>query len=239
VASTYKETNINTWILVSFTDRLLCWRPCYTLSSFSAYFPKLRLCDLHPVCLSVIPPHQILNGLTDLYETWYVYHGNWANLNGVLHKCLTSVCMSVCVSLLSLQGNGSVKCLFRFGAGQPLGKHFSVATNTLYKRIIVNKSFSRRSLSYQKSLWVCLCVSLSLLCNNSVKTSPRQRRILGDLICYAVHVVSKESRPLVLLRTSCGLLLMHLKRFQWLVYIASSDTMIRLHSVKWYDDSFT
>jgi hypothetical protein len=36
--------------------------------------------------------------------------GNWAHLSGVLHKNLPSVCVSVCISLLSLQGSGSVKC---------------------------------------------------------------------------------------------------------------------------------
>jgi hypothetical protein len=40
------------------------------------------------------------------FENWYVYHGSWAHLNGVLHKSLPSVC--VCISL-SLLGNGSVK----------------------------------------------------------------------------------------------------------------------------------
>jgi hypothetical protein len=28
----------------------------------------------------------------------FVYHGIWAHLNGVLHKSLSSVCVSICVS---------------------------------------------------------------------------------------------------------------------------------------------
>jgi hypothetical protein len=40
-----------------------------------------------------------LNSWTNLYETWYVYHGTWAHVNDVLHKSLPSVCVSVCVSL--------------------------------------------------------------------------------------------------------------------------------------------
>jgi hypothetical protein len=36
-----------------------------------------------------------LNGWTNLYETWHVYHGTWAHLNGVLHKSLPSVCLYV------------------------------------------------------------------------------------------------------------------------------------------------
>jgi hypothetical protein len=43
---------------------------------------------------------------------------------------------------------------------------------------------------------------LSLLGNSLVKTFPRQRRIVGGVVFYAVHVVSKESRLLVLPETS-------------------------------------
>jgi hypothetical protein len=50
---------------------------------------------------------------------------------------------------------------------------------------------------------VCLYIPLSLLGNNSVKTFPRQRRNVGGVVFYAAHVVSKESRRLVLPTTSC------------------------------------
>jgi hypothetical protein len=40
---------------------------------------------------------------------------------------------------------------------------------------------------------VRLCIPLSLLGNGSVNTFPRQRRIV-DVVLYAVHVASKESR---------------------------------------------
>jgi hypothetical protein len=48
------------------------------------------------------------------------------------------------------------------------------------------------------------CIPLSLLGNNSVKTFPRQGRIVGRVVFYAIRVVSKESRRLVLPRTSCS-----------------------------------
>jgi hypothetical protein len=38
-------------------------------------------------------------------------YGNWAYLSGVLHKFLSLVCVSVCVSPLSLLGKGLVKCI--------------------------------------------------------------------------------------------------------------------------------
>jgi hypothetical protein len=56
------------------------------------------------VCLYVYPPHQVLNSWTNLYKTWYAYHGTWAHLNGILHKSLP-VCL--------LLGNGLVNRLPR------------------------------------------------------------------------------------------------------------------------------
>jgi hypothetical protein len=92
-----------------------------------------------------------------------------------------------------------------------------------------------------EELWeACVCVCpLSLLGNSSVNTLPQQERIVGDVFC-AVRVVSKESRGLVLLRTSCFLIgLCFLSRFTkigiqtwgyWLpasVLHGGSDTTIR------------
>jgi hypothetical protein len=152
------------------------------------------------VCLG-IPPYRRLNAWTNLHETWY---GTWAHLNGVLHKSFPSVCVSVCVSLLSLQGNGSVKCVPPFGARQRLGRHVPVATNTGNNRRIAGRViFYVVHFLPRESPWACLCIPLSLLGNNSVETFPRQRRIIGDLVFCADRVVSKESRRLVPLRTSC------------------------------------
>jgi hypothetical protein len=47
--------------------------------------------------------------------------------------------VSVCVSLLSLPGNDSFKCIHPFGARQQLGKHIPAATNTRYNRRIVGR----------------------------------------------------------------------------------------------------
>jgi hypothetical protein len=49
-----------------------------------------------------------VNGWNNLHETWYVYQGTCAHLNGVLHKPLRPVCVSLCTSPLSLLRNGSV-----------------------------------------------------------------------------------------------------------------------------------
>jgi hypothetical protein len=179
------------------------------LSSFLAHFPKVVLCDLRPVCVYMYPPppHQDLNAWINLYETWYVYHGTWSHLNGGLHKSLPSVCMSICMSLLSLLGNGSVKCVPHNVARQRLGKHVPAATNTRDNRRIVGRViFYAVRVLLKESLWVSLCLPLSLLGNNSIKTFPGQRRIVGGVVFYPVHV-SKESRWLVLPRASCFLFL--------------------------------
>jgi hypothetical protein len=59
------------------------------------------------VCVSPLSDFECLNqSLWNLVCT--VFHGTWAHLNGVLHKSLPSVCVSVFVSPLSLLGNGSL-----------------------------------------------------------------------------------------------------------------------------------
>jgi hypothetical protein len=77
----------------------------YSVYCFLAYFPYFEInnsrlirssCCLY-FCLSVYSPYQFLNAWTNLYETWYVYDGTWAQLNGILHKFFPSVCVSVCV----------------------------------------------------------------------------------------------------------------------------------------------
>jgi hypothetical protein len=82
------------------------------ISLFSVYFPyfgkmKVGLWKHLAVCVG-IPPQRLLNALTNLYETWYVYHGTWAHVNGRLRKSLSSVCVSISVFPLSLLGNSSV-----------------------------------------------------------------------------------------------------------------------------------
>jgi hypothetical protein len=53
--------------------------------------------------------------------------------------------------------------------------------------------------------WTGLCIPLPLLGNGSVNMFPRQTGIVGDIVFYAVCVVSKEGWLLVLTRNSCYL----------------------------------
>jgi hypothetical protein len=85
------------------------------------------------------------------------------------------------------------KCIPPFIARQRLSKHVPAATNTHKSRRTVGRA----------CLWVCLCIPLSLLGNNSVKKFPQQRRIVGGIIFYVGRVISNESRRLVLPKTSC------------------------------------
>jgi hypothetical protein len=50
------------------------------------------------------------------------------------HKSLPSICVSVYVTLLSLQVIGSVKCILLFGARQQLDIDVPAATNTSSNR---------------------------------------------------------------------------------------------------------
>jgi hypothetical protein len=63
-----------------------------------------------------IPRLLTLNGWTNIYETWCVYHGTCAHLNGILHKSLPSVCIPICGSLIV--------------ARQRHGKNVTAAMNT-------------------------------------------------------------------------------------------------------------
>jgi hypothetical protein len=84
-------------------------------------------------------------------------------------------------------------CIPPFGARQRLDKHVPAATGTHNHRRIVG-----RVTFYE---WGCLCIPQSLLDNMSVKMFPRQQRVVGSVVFYAVRVVSKSR--LVLPRNSC------------------------------------
>jgi hypothetical protein len=98
----------------------------------------------------------------------------------------------VCLYVLSLLGKGLVKCIPPSIARQRHGKHVPAEKKTHNDESIVGRV----------CLWVCRFISLSLLGNSSVKTSPRQQRIFGGLTLYALLVLTKESMRLVLPRAS-------------------------------------
>jgi hypothetical protein len=80
---------------------------------------------ISPCCLCV--PHQLLNAWTNLYKTWYVYHGTWVHFSGILHKSLLPVCVSACVSPHPIV------------ARQLFCRHVYAATNTRNNRINVGR----------------------------------------------------------------------------------------------------
>jgi hypothetical protein len=107
-----------------------------------------------------------------VYETCFVHHGTWTDLNGVLHKSV-SVCVCMCIPL-SLPGNSSVNTF-------PWRRRF------LYCPYRIKR----------ESVGLSVC-SMSLLGNGSVNTFPQQRRVVGGVVSYVVCVASKERRQLVL-----------------------------------------
>jgi hypothetical protein len=104
-----------------------------------SFLKKIKggLCDLHALSVSVYPSllSQLLNARTNLYETWYVYHGTWARLSGVLRKSFPSVCAYVYPPIV---------------ARQRLGKDVPAATYTRNKGELLDALFSMRSVSYQR-----------------------------------------------------------------------------------------
>jgi hypothetical protein len=104
---------------------------------------------------------------------------------------------------------------------QRLGKHVPAATNTRNNRRIVGRV----------CLWICLCIPMSLLGNNSVKTFPRQPRIDGGVVFCAVRVVSEKRRRLVLPITSCSSLHFALKQHCQPKYQSLAPTLSKFLSV--------
>jgi hypothetical protein len=121
------------------------------LFSLLPYFEykKESLCGLCFVCLN--SPCQLINAWTNLNEIWCIYHGTWVYLNGVFHKSLISVCVSVLLFLLLL-GNASV--------------------NTIPRQRI----HAKIEQFLGPYIWGPVCISLSFVGYNSVQTSPREQR---------------------------------------------------------------
>jgi hypothetical protein len=75
---------------------------------------KLGLWDhICYLCLCKLSSPLAFEWLNQFYETWYVYHGTWAHLSGVLHKSLPSVCVSICIFAIPLLGIGCVNTFSR------------------------------------------------------------------------------------------------------------------------------
>jgi hypothetical protein len=124
-------------------------------------------------------------------RTWYVYHGTWAHLNGILDKYLPSICLSVNVSPLSLLGNGSVNT-FPSARKKPNNRN-----------IIGRMVFCVVRVVSKEILWISLCIPFSLLNNGLVTILSQQRKSVGSVVFYAVCFVWRERRRLVLPRTFC------------------------------------
>jgi hypothetical protein len=79
------------------------------VSSFFLVINKRRI--TRSPCSLCVSLQSTLNAWNNLYEIWYVRHGTWTHLNGILHKSFLSVCVCLCISL-SLLSNDSVKTVW-------------------------------------------------------------------------------------------------------------------------------
>jgi hypothetical protein len=84
------------------------------------------------------------------------------------------------------------------GVRQCLGKHIPAATKNCWRRRFLCGPCRIKRESVGLPVFF-----LNGVANGSVNTFPRQRRIVGGVVFCAVRLVSKESRRLVLSRTSC------------------------------------
>jgi hypothetical protein len=127
-------------------------------STSSAYFPNVGLCNFRPVCMSVYAfPPSTVECLNQSLWNLVCIHGNWAHLNGILHKSCPTVCVSVCISLLLLLGKGLVKCIHPSVARQWLGKHIPVVMNThTNRRTVKHVIFYVIHVFSKEGLWVCV-----------------------------------------------------------------------------------
>jgi hypothetical protein len=80
----------------------------FILKNKSTFIYHLAVCAFGSLCVCMCIPLTSLIFSTNLYETYYVY-STWVHLNSVLHKCLPSICVSVCLFPLSLLGKDLVK----------------------------------------------------------------------------------------------------------------------------------
>jgi hypothetical protein len=134
-----------------------------------------------PVCEFPPPPPKLT------FECLNQYLWNLVFISWQLSRFSTAYFGNPSHQSVYLLGKGSVTCIPPVIARQWLAKHVPSTTNTHNRRIIGR---------------VCLCIPLSLVGKNFVRTLPRQRRIVGGVVFCAAHVVSKEIRQLVLPRTS-------------------------------------
>jgi hypothetical protein len=89
-------------------------KPAHLILAYFLSFLRKKSRLMRSPCCLCIHHYQFFDACTNLYETWYVYHGIWAHLNSILHKSLSLV--RVCVSPTV--------------AWQRLVKNVTAATNT-------------------------------------------------------------------------------------------------------------
>jgi hypothetical protein len=126
----------------SLISHILCYAQLiWSLISFS-WRNKFRLMDHLSVCVYI--PLLILNAWNNINETWYAYRGSWSHPKGVLHKSLSSVCVSECVSPVIV-------------ARQWLGNHVLASSTTRKNKRIIRRFIFCSSMSYEI---VCGCACL-------------------------------------------------------------------------------
>jgi hypothetical protein len=139
-----------------------------------------------PCCLC-LPPWQLFNARANLHETWYVYHGTWAQLDGV--KSLPSAC----VTFLSLPSKGSTKTLSRQWIHRQKLKN--CWTRRFYKVSVVSKE--RRRLVLQRTSCNIILLSIPTSTKTSLSFRVSDQELLSILIVLMSVICQLTSPSLI------------------------------------------
>jgi hypothetical protein len=128
-----------------------------------------------------VSPLSDLNAWTSLCETWYVYHGTWAHLSGVLHKSFLKVC--VCV----------YPCIV---ARERLGTCIPTVTDTRSRKIVIRIVFCTVRVVSKESLYVCVTPPppFWVLYIGAINKFRGQRKLLETGFLRSFRDVLKERR---------------------------------------------
>jgi hypothetical protein len=156
--------------------------------------------------------HQLLTAWTSLYETWRVYHGTWAHINVILHKSLSSVCVSVCVSPNA--------------ARQRLVKYITAATNShATTEKLFDVSFLCGPCHIKESRRLVLprtyCCSFTFAFSYAIH-SPELYDYYYYYYYYYYHVLALFSRLLLLILIFLGIIIYFLSLYRLSYFVFCS-----------------
>jgi Zn-finger protein len=191
----------------------------FSFSLLSLFWKNKSMLKISPCCLCIPPPPKTFECLNQsLWNLVHIMAPEPISKAYFINPCHQSVCLHVYCPLLLL-GNNSVNTFpwqwIHATIEELLDASFSIwsmscqrsVCGSVYPSIVAWQWLSKHVPTGTKNCWrrrflygpccvkevsVGLCIPLSLLGNGSVNTFPREQRIVGGVVFYMVHVVSKK-----------------------------------------------